>query len=242
MSEIVTNNEVLCKLSEPINNSEVQEVVSQLKESIPLDSLGLAAPQIGIHKRVFIANLSIGSFAFINPDVIWDKRNQAPSTERCLSVPDTYVCIARYTHITVNADLIINLSLILPENATPKSFKLQYRDAFIIQHENDHLNGLLITNHPQVKDTYQQLVQNAQDRKKRVMASQSMRKNKKKPSSKQPKISHKKAAKLAREKKKQKKKNRTLKRREKIRVKIQERYQSEKENLFLEKDDSPETV
>ena len=73
MTEILTNADALRQISKPIPSETVsergREIAYQLLHSIPEESiaLGLAAPQIGIFERIFIAQLTTGFFVFINP-------------------------------------------------------------------------------------------------------------------------------------------------------------------------------
>jgi peptide deformylase len=97
--------------------------------------IGLAAPQVGISKRFFIIEMEEGEpYVFINPEIIQTSATQAIGEEGCLSLPGLFTEVARYTEITVQA-----------ENQQRKLFRLKAKGllAVCIQHEYDHLNGVL---------------------------------------------------------------------------------------------------
>ena len=230
MLEITTDPEVLCQKSDPIDDLEIGDIVQQLSITIPDNALGLAAPQIGIHKRIFLANLSSGLYAFINPQLTWKTLDKVPSEEACLSLPGICRCVERYARVEISCfkrldmttgDLVIN----------PEPMRLKDRDSFIIQHENDHLNGVLITQLPTTMTSEARRQRKEEARNERI---EKARLNKKKQTAlfKPPKLSVKNQAKKKREAEKIKKQQRTARRQEKIRVEIREKYTAEKEGLF----------
>src|ERR1043165_1632599 len=99
--EIVTNTLVLCQKSATFDTSKETETINDLWDSLPENALGLSAPQIGIHERVFVARLSTGEYLFINPDVISINKNNFPSTEGCLSIPGVVRNVSRSPHVLV---------------------------------------------------------------------------------------------------------------------------------------------
>jgi peptide deformylase len=231
MPEILTDADVLREPSVKANDLEVGNIVEQLSVSIPGDALGLSAPQIGIKKRVFLANLSSGSFVFMNPTITWKSADKLPSEEGCLSIPGCHRCIERHAQVSVSCDKLIDLRS--NDLEVDAELRLRDRDAFIVQHETDHLDGILITDHPSTLTVEQRRSKTQEDRRKRIEAGRLKKQLKQKSTPQKPqKISAKKEARLKREAKKRKRRERTQRRQNKIRVEIEERYKMEKEGLF----------
>ena len=97
--------------------------------------IGLSAPQVGIQERFFIIDLRNGQrYIFINPEII-ESSKLITCNEGCLSFPDIFTETKRFKKIKVRA-----LGL------DGKEFILDAQDllAQVIQHEIDHLNGILL--------------------------------------------------------------------------------------------------
>lgn len=96
--------------------------------------IGLAAPQVGISKRIIVADAGDGLVKMVNPEITQD-RQTASLEEGCLSLPGKFVDMQRAEKISVsyidenNNRLVKNFSGLI---------------ARVIQHEGDHLNGKLI--------------------------------------------------------------------------------------------------
>lgn len=98
--------------------------------------IGLAAPQVGINKRFFIADIGDGQrLIFINPRIT-NQSDPIECIEGCLSFPGVYVNVVRYKKIFVKA-----------QDITGKSFKIKASGllAQVVQHEIEHLDGILLT-------------------------------------------------------------------------------------------------
>lgn len=238
MPEIVTDQKVLSKKSEPANDLEIGDIIQQLSISIPAHSLGLAAPQIGIHKRIFLANLSSGLHAFINPEITQKSPDKIPSEESCLSLPGIMRCVERHSRVIVACYKLINMTTgdLVVE---PEPMILKGRDSLVVQHENDHLNGVLIVHLPMTMTAEERVRYKEKKRKERIDKARDSKAEKILQTLPKPqKLSAKNQAKKKREILKVKKQRRTARRQEKIRVEVQERYKAEKEGLFS-KDTSP---
>lgn len=230
---ISTNPEQLHAKSEPVLSTiDGTEIVSKLLAAMPDTALGLAAPQILEFKRVFVANLSSGKFAFINPRLESKSLDQVPSKEACLSLPNIVRTVNRYRQVTIDADSILTVGEGLPKMVS--AMTLSGQDAFIVQHEYDHLEGVLITDLPEVKTEQDKVL----DKQKKRMAKiakhrqeKRLRKNSSKPKSK---LSAKTILKRQAEEKKRKKKDRRKDKQEQIRVKVQEMEKIVQEGLFEE--------
>ena len=100
------------------------------------DGIGLAAPQVGALNRLFVVDTRRPGerLVFINPEIIETSEGQGMYEEGCLSIPGMYYDIVRPLRVTVQA-----------QDVTGKPFKLAADGllARVIQHENDHLNGVL---------------------------------------------------------------------------------------------------
>lgn len=133
--------EVLRQQCEPVKpeeiNDEFRALLNEMFETmISANGVGLAAPQVGIAKRFFviIADDDVRR-VFINPEIIKTSSDLVDYEEGCLSIPGVYENIQRPSKITVSA---------LNENG--KRFTIEDATdllARVIQHENDHLNGML---------------------------------------------------------------------------------------------------
>ena len=104
---IITDQEVLTQKSEPATQAEGNEIYGQLVEECRKheNCLGLAAPQIGIMKRVFIFNHTDGYELFVNPVLKKVGPKKAWDTELCFSIPGKEFKVLRPTKITVKDDI-----------------------------------------------------------------------------------------------------------------------------------------
>jgi len=99
------------------------------------DAAGLAANQIGISRSLAVVLLENGDFLkMINP-VLKESECEEVDEEGCLSVPDSVIKIPRSTRVVVEY---------LDTDGNIKTFEASGFTARVLQHEIDHLNGLLI--------------------------------------------------------------------------------------------------
>lgn len=139
MSEIiVAGNPILKKVAEPVTSfdKKLKFLVNDMKKSLyAANGVGLAAPQIAISKRIFVADDGESGFeAYINPQWIPDGEEKNIDVEGCLSVPELYGEVERF------ANVIVHYQDIHGKNKMRKASGLLAR---CIQHETDHLNGVL---------------------------------------------------------------------------------------------------
>ena len=129
------------------NKEEIAQLVSDLKDTLEVaDGCGLAAPQIGISKRVVIVDgtgmadvydyLSDFKRVLINPVIIEESPKKCEFSEGCLSIPGVYADVVRPDSITVK---YYNEAL---EEVTEKFDKFACR---MVQHELSHLDGVVFT-------------------------------------------------------------------------------------------------
>ena len=143
---VTYNDPILRKKTEPITEYN-QELITLIKDMFDTmynsDGVGLAAPQIGLSKSVFVIDAdnmvdegeeAFGPLAFINPQIIEKKGKQIPMDEGCLSIPQ------------------VNDKVIRPEGVVIKFKDQEFNDremefigwpSRVIQHEYDHLQGIL---------------------------------------------------------------------------------------------------
>ena len=109
----------------------VHEMLVLMREN---NGIGLAAPQAGIRKRLFVCELEGRAICIVNPK-IKNAKGQSEMVEGCLSLPGIQVRLARNTRILVRGcDL----------KGRRTRVKLSGLWARVVQHEVDHLNGVLI--------------------------------------------------------------------------------------------------
>ena len=132
--------EILRKVAEPIKAEEINDdfraFIEEMFEAMnDADGVGLAGPQAGISKRVFVAMADDNvKRVFINPQIRYTSAERCDYEEGCLSIPQVYESIQRPKKVTVQA---------LDENGRPFTLEADGLLARIIQHENDHLDGKL---------------------------------------------------------------------------------------------------
>ena len=126
-------------------SKKIQTLVHDLLDTMyAQNGVGLAAPQIGENLRVFVIVVSTGNeplnpMVFINPKII-KKSGACSSYEGCLSFPEAYTDVKRYADVTVKA-----------LNIHGKPFIVEGKEGSLlaraIQHEFDHLDGILFIDH-----------------------------------------------------------------------------------------------
>jgi len=119
-------------------NGEIYDLIKAMSEIMyTYQGIGLAAPQVGVLKRIIIANLGDGLLPLVNP-IILDREKQDHQEEGCLSLPEVQIDVMRAQNITVNG---FNF------DGNEVTMLLNGKLARVIQHEIDHLNGVLIIDH-----------------------------------------------------------------------------------------------
>jgi peptide deformylase len=99
--------------------------------------IGLAAPQVGALRRLLVYRVQQQApvAALINPEIEWKGKEQEIAEEGCLSLPAVLVDVERPIHVRVTA---------LNEYGEPITIEATGLEARVIQHEMDHLDGVLI--------------------------------------------------------------------------------------------------
>ncbi len=123
----------------------VKEMTSRLKELISdmfdtmydANGVGLAAPQVGILKQIFVVDIGDGKqYVAINPEITVVGEEVQTGEEGCLSVPGKEGVVTRPMHIKVKA---------LDQNMKEYTLDASGFLARAFSHENDHLQGILYT-------------------------------------------------------------------------------------------------
>ncbi len=116
--------------------SLIKDMISFMEES---NGVGLAAPQIGLSKRLFIVGFDdMKPLVLINPEIIETSVSENVYEEGCLSIPGMYAKITRPEKVKVQA---------WNERGRPFTIDADDMLATVIQHEIDHLNGILFIDH-----------------------------------------------------------------------------------------------
>ena len=131
---------VLKKKAQPVTEvkPEDQALFDDLIETMYAeDGVGLAAPQVGISRQIIIVSPTLTpgeESVFLNPEIL-EARGRALGIEGCLSVPGISGEISRAKNIRFRA---------LDRHGQPLEMEVKDLFARIIQHEIDHLNGVLL--------------------------------------------------------------------------------------------------
>ena len=117
-----------------------QQVKDMFETMYEATGIGLAATQVNFHQRIIVIDISDQynePICLINPEII-EESGEIQCEEGCLSVPDYYEIIVRANDIKVKA-----------LNQNGESFELEASEmlSVCIQHEIDHLNGILFVDH-----------------------------------------------------------------------------------------------
>lgn len=131
-------DEKLRNISEEIHDIDesVLKLIKNMKETLKKSKgVGLAAPQIGVNKRLILVKPQKEVYVFINPVIFYKSKETDCATEGCLSVPGEWIDVKRHKEIEVE---------FIGEDGD--CYKVKAKDFFarIIQHEVDHLDGILI--------------------------------------------------------------------------------------------------
>ncbi len=138
-------NPVLEKPSEPVTSfdGELQRLVEDMFESMyAAHGVGLAAPQIGVCKRLAVVDISFkedpdAKLVLVNPEIIHTEGRQTQN-EGCLSIPEFREPVTRPRKVTIRAQDVSG-------NVFEKTGEELLARAFL--HETDHLNGKLYIHH-----------------------------------------------------------------------------------------------
>jgi len=134
------NDPVLRQIAKPVG--EVTKAIGKLLDDMSqtmydAPGIGLAAPQIGVSKRIVVIDVGKGLIELINPEIV-RKSGLNRATEGCLSLPGLVGDVTRATEVSVRG---------LNREGEMFEFEASELLARCVQHEIDHLNGVLFTDY-----------------------------------------------------------------------------------------------
>lgn len=134
-AEIVIHpNEILRTVCAPVETfgDEIGQIIQTMRATMQAaNGAGLAGPQIGITRRIAL----VGKFAMINPEIVWRSQSETVMDEGCLSIPGSRTRVLRPSSVEVEY---------FDVSGSRKKIRLNDRMAKCVQHEIDHLDGILI--------------------------------------------------------------------------------------------------
>ena len=147
---LIEPNKILRQISKNVENvdKEIQTLMDDMLETVyAAPGIGLAAIQIGVPKRVIVIDITRDNenditrdnekknpIYFVNPEIVWKDNEESTYEEGCLSVPNQFAEINRPKECQVKY---------LDYFGEPKLLKAEGLLATCIQHEIDHLEGIL---------------------------------------------------------------------------------------------------
>ena len=138
MPEVIKlGDPILRKIAKPVTriNRDIQNLVKRMEKIMrDSDGLGLAAPQIGESIRLFVYDSGEGFRVIINPQIVSLKGEQSKPNEGCLSIPGLQGVVKRAKEVRVRG---------FDERNKPINRRATELEARVIQHELDHLDGVL---------------------------------------------------------------------------------------------------
>lgn len=150
----VAPHPVLKKKAEPVASvtDDLRKLMDDMLETMyATDGIGLAAPQVGVSKRILVLDIDQPKGenltpqqkrgkpqCFINPEIIWSSEDLRIYNEGCLSVPGQYAEVARPDKVRVKY---------IDYDGKAQEIEADTLLATCLQHEMDHLNGILFIDH-----------------------------------------------------------------------------------------------
>jgi len=126
-------------------DDELRQLLDDMVETMyEAKGIGLAAPQIGVPLRAIVMDLArdeeedAAPRKFLNPEIVWESEDEVPCEEGCLSVPGQYAEVTRPAQCRVRYQ---------DENGVRHEIDCDGLLAVCIQHEMDHLEGVLFVDH-----------------------------------------------------------------------------------------------
>lgn len=129
---------------------ELRQLMDDMLDTMyDAEGIGLAAPQIGISKRVLVLDVEQGArgerggtrgnpICFVNPEIVWTSDEINTYEEGCLSIPGQYAPVERPSSVRVKY---------LDYDGNPQEIEADGLLATCVQHEIDHLDGILFLDH-----------------------------------------------------------------------------------------------
>ena len=145
-SDLIAPDPRLKKKSKPVDtvDAETRQLMDDMLETMyAAPGIGLAAPQVGVLKRVIVLDIDreevkTGPLFMANPEIIEASDDDVTYEEGCLSVPEHYSDVARPATVTVRY---------LDRDGKKQELACEGLLATCVQHEIDHLDGILFIDH-----------------------------------------------------------------------------------------------
>ena len=135
---VLYGDPILERKADPVTefNPDLEVLVGEMFDAMKRDrGIGLAAPQVGVSKRIFVVEADDDKRrVFINPEIIMTSPEIAEYEEGCLSFPGLYFMVKRPASLRIQA---------FNEKGRPFVLEADGLLARVILHENDHLDGKL---------------------------------------------------------------------------------------------------
>ncbi len=140
---VIHPDPILARISAPVPRvtDDTRALLADMLETMyDAQGRGLAAVQIGVLQRVLVVDTDWKEGArnpllFVNSEIVWSSGTLMAREERCLSIPDTPKDVLRPDRVRVQ---------FLDRDGTPRKMEADGMLAMVIQHEVDHLDGVLI--------------------------------------------------------------------------------------------------
>lgn len=135
---VVVPDAVLRRKAKPVERvtKRIQKLIRDMADTMyDAKGVGLAAPQVGVSEQIIVADAGDGLVCLVNPRIT-SREGAEVDVEGCLSIPDIVGYVERATVIDVEG---------MDERGRPVRRRLEGMLARIVQHEVDHLHGVLIT-------------------------------------------------------------------------------------------------
>lgn len=134
----IQGDPVLEKVCKPVKDMtpRLKELVDDMLETMyNANGVGLAAPQVGVLRRIVVIDVGEGPYVLVNPEIV-ESDGEQTGQEGCLSVPDMYGIVTRPMHVKAKA---------LDKDMKPYEIEAEGLFARAICHELDHLDGKMYT-------------------------------------------------------------------------------------------------
>jgi peptide deformylase len=142
---LIHPNDTLRQRAEEVSSfdSSLRDLARCMQKTIERSGVGLAAPQVGVSRRLIVVETPELSLALANPVILGHSTRLVSIPEGCLSCPGVEARVKRWDEIVVSGyDL----------HGTKRSFGLTMLNAIVFQHELDHLDGKLIVDQEAVHE------------------------------------------------------------------------------------------
>ena len=134
---------VKCDPVESVDESIAQLMDDMLETMYLAPGIGLAAPQVGVTKRVLVVDVSPKDeprdpLCMANPEIVWQSEELATYEEGCLSLPEQFAEVERPAHVRIRY---------LDKSNAVQEIEADGILATCVQHEMDHLDGIIFVDH-----------------------------------------------------------------------------------------------